>query len=349
MSQEVLESFTRQYIHAQQVSQVTFTWQGGEPTLSGLDFFKQAIFLQQKYARPGVQIENALQTNATSLNDDWCAFFKQHNFLIGISLDGPKHLHDVMRKDKGGEPTFEKVMAGLALLKKHQVSFNVLTCIHAENSNHPLDIYRFLRNEVEAQFIQFIPIIERSNKKGEQHETIITSHSVTGKKYGEFLIEIFDEWVRFDVGKVFVQIFDVALAKWVGQPGGLCIFNETCGTALVLEHNGDLFACDHFVELNHRLGNINEVEIVDLLGLYKQHKFGQNKKDCLPKHCLNCEVLFACNGGCPKDRFRHTPDGEFGLNYLCGGYRAFFNHIDPAMRMMRDLLYKHQPPARIMD
>jgi len=349
MSAEVLENFTRQYIQSQRVPQVTFVWQGGEPTLMGLDFFKQAMGFQRKYAGPGMRVENALQTNGTTLDDDWCAFFKENNFLIGISMDGPAHLHNFMRRDKGGAGTFEKVMAGLALLKKHHVAFNILASVHAANMDHPLDVYRFLRDEVGTEFIQFIPIVERANKKGEQRGNIITHRSVNGKQYGEFLIGIFDEWVRYDVGKVYVQIFDAALAKWMGQTGGLCIFAETCGTALVIEHNGDLFSCDHYVEPRYRLGNISRAGMADLFGSHKQHKFGLNKKDSLPRYCLNCEVLFACNGGCPKDRVKHTPDGEFGLNYLCEGYRAFFNHIDPAMRVMRDLIHQQQPPAKIMD
>ena len=349
MSDEVLENFTRQYIQAQLVPQVTFTWQGGEPTLMGLDFFRQAISLQQKYARPGMQIENALQTNGTTLDDEWCTFFKENNFLIGISLDGPAHLHNAMRKDKGGADTFETVMAGLSLLKRHQVDFNVLTCVHAGNVRHPLEVYRFLRDEIGVQFIQFIPIVERANKKGEQRGNTITNRSVTGAQYGDFLIEIFDGWIRHDVGKIFVQLFDVALGKWIGQPGGLCIFEETCGMALAMEHNGDLYSCDHYVEPRYRLGNVNYTGLVDLVAQHKQQKFGLGKKSSLPKYCLECEVRFACNGGCPKDRVSHTPDGEFGLNYLCEGYRAFFNHIDPAIRIMRELLYNKQPPSEIMN
>jgi uncharacterized protein len=349
MSDEILESFTRQYIQAQHVPRVTFTWQGGEPTLMGLDFFKRAISHQQKYVRPGMRIENTLQTNGVTLNDEWCSFFKEHNFLIGISIDGPAHLHNAMRKDKGGADTFEKVMAGLNLLKKHQVDFNVLASVHTGNAGYPLEVYRFLRDEIEAQFIQFIPIVERANNIGEQQGNTITNRSVTGPQYGNFLIAIFNEWVRRDVGQIFVQIFDVALGKWIGQPGGLCIFDEICGMAMALEHNGDLFSCDHFVEPKYRLGNIGRTEMTKLISLQKQYKFGQIKKERLPRYCLNCKVRFVCNGGCPKNRVRHTPDGEFGLNYLCEGYRDFFNHIDPAMRIMCDLLRKQQPPSKVMD
>ncbi len=349
MLDEVLENFTRQYVQAQHAPRVTFTWQGGEPTLMGLDFFKRAISLQKKYSPPGMRIENALQTNGTTLDDEWCAFFREHNFLIGISIDGPAQLHNAMRKDRGGADTFEKVITGLNSLKEHQIDFNVLTCVSAENINHPLEVYRFLRDEIEAKFIQFIPIVERANRKGEQRGNAVTKRSVTGHKYGDFLIDIFDEWIRQDVGKTFVQIFDVALAKWVGQPGGLCIFDETCGMGMALEHNGDLYSCDHYVEPKHRLGDIGHSRLIELVAQHKQRTFGQDKKTTLPTCCLDCEVRFACNGGCPKNRIRHTPDGEFGLNYLCEGYRAFFKHIDPAMQIMRDLLNERKPPARVME
>lgn len=349
MTEEVLENFTKQYIQAQRIPQVTFTWQGGEPTLMGLDFFKKAISFQQKYAKPGMRIENSIQTNGTFLTDKWCAFFKRHNFLVGISLDGPAHLHNSMRKDKKGTDSFEAVMAGLSELKKHQVAFNVLTCVQNENVDFPLDVYKFLRDEIESQYIQFIPVVERDNNSGYQTGNKVTHRSVTGKKYGDFLINIFDEWVRNDVGSVFVQIFDVALAKWVGQQEGLCLFNEVCGTALAMEHNGDIYSCDHYVEPKYRLGNITRSELTFIVGQHMQQKFGLDKKDGLPIYCLNCEVRFACNGGCPKNRIRQTPEGEHGLNYLCEGYRAFFDHIDPAMCIMRELLHKHQPPARIMD
>jgi len=338
MSDEVLENLTRQYIQAQQTPQITFAWQGGEPTLMGLDFFKKAVEYQKKYARPGVKIENSLQTNGTLLDDSWCAFFNKQNFLIGISIDGPPELHDVYRVDKGGAPTFHKVLAGLNLLKKHTVDFNILTTVHAANAEFPLEVYRFLRDELKAQFLQFIPIVERDNKKGEQKGNKLTSRSVTGKQYGDFLISIFNEWVRRDVGEVFVQIFDVALGKWLGQPGGLCVFDETCGLALALEHNGDLYSCDHYVEPKYRVGNLNKTDLIQLVRSHKQRQFGLDKLETLPDYCLECEVRFACNGGCPKNRILHTPSGEFGLNYLCVGYRAFFNHVDEPMRKMADLL-----------
>jgi len=348
MSDDLLEEFTRQYIEAQRVPEVTFAWQGGEPTLMGLDFFRRAIELQQKYRLPGMRIHNGLQTNGTTLNDKWCHFFQEHNFLIGISLDGPREMHDAYRVDKAGKPTFDRVMVGVELLKKHGVEFNVLTTIHAANVEHPLEVYRFLQDEVGAQFLQFIPIVERDNETGFQEGEKVTERSVTGRQYGDFLIAIFDEWVRRDVGRVFVQIFDVALAAWLGQRPGLCIFEETCGTALAMEHNGDLYSCDHFVEPRHKLGNIREIPLVKMVGSEQQRQFGLAKRDTLPRYCRECEVRFVCNGGCPKNRILQTPDGEPGLNYLCEGYKAFFSHIDRPMRIMAAELPAGRPPANIM-
>ena len=348
MADELLENYTRQYIAAQQVPEVTFAWQGGEPTLMGLEFFQRAVALQQKYARPGMRIHNAFQTNGVLLNDEWCAFFKQHDFLIGLSIDGPKAIHDAYRVDKGGNPTFDKVMAGLALLKKHKVEFNILTTVHAANAEHGLAVYRCLRDEVGTQFMQFIPIVERDNEHGYQEGNTVTERSLTAEQYGRFLIAIFDEWVRHDVGRVFVQIFDVALAAWVGERPGLCIFEETCGLALAMEHNGDVFSCDHFVEPKYKLGNIQAIPLIEMVASSAQRKFGLDKRDTLPRYCRECEVRFVCNGGCPKDRFSETPDGEAGLNYLCAGFRAFFNYIDQPMRFMANELRHRRPPANIM-
>jgi uncharacterized protein len=349
MSEELLENFTRQYIHEQHVPQVTFAWQGGEPTLMGLDFFETAIEFQKKYAPPGMKVENTFQTNGTLLDDRWGAFFKEHSFLVGISIDGPPDLHNTYRKDKGGNPTFEKVLSGLEILKKYSVDFNILTTVHAANAEHPLQVYRFLRDDLEANFIQFIPIVERDHNKGEQKGNKITDRSVSGEKYGHFLIPIFDEWIQTDVGEVFIQIFDVALGKWLGQSGGLCVFNETCGQALALEHNGDLYSCDHYVEPRFRLGNISKSKLSKLVASYRQMQFGRKKQSTLPHYCLECEVRFACNGGCPKNRILHTQDGEFGLNYLCEGYQAFFHHIDKPMKIMRDLLRSNRLAKDVMD
>ncbi len=344
----LLEDYTRQYIEAQRVSEITFAWQGGEPTLMGLDYFKQAVAYQQKYRKPGMRIRNALQTNGTLLDAEWCAFFHAHDFLIGLSMDGPPALHDKYRVDKGGAPTHAKVLAAARLLQAHQVEFNILATVHAGNARQPLEVYRYLRDEVGARFMQFIPIVERDNETGYQEGTGVTPRSVTARQYGDFLIALFEEWVRRDVGRVFVQIFDVALAAWSGRRPGLCIFEETCGSALALEHNGDLFSCDHYVEPDYYLGNLADVPLADMAGSARQNRFGQDKKDTLPQYCLDCEVRFVCNGGCPKNRFIPTPDGEAGLNYLCAGYRAFFNHVRRPMEMMADLLRQRRPPADLM-
>ena len=349
MSDEVLESYTRQYIEAQNSAEVTFSWQGGEPTLMGLGFFKRALHFQNKYRRPGMRISNTIQTNGTLLTDEWCQLFKTNNFLVGLSLDGPRDLHDAYRVDKGGSPTFDRVMAGLALLKKHQVEFNILTCIHAANADYPIEVYRFLRDEVESHFIQFIPIIERKNETGFQEGAQVTDRTVSAEQYGQFLIAVFDEWIQRDVGKVFVQIFDVSLGIWYGQPASLCVFRETCGTALAMEHNGDLYSCDHFVEPDYFLGNIITTDMIGMVSGDKQRQFGFAKRTTLPQYCLECEVRFACNGGCPKNRIIKTPQGESGLNYLCAGYKAFFNHINHPMRRMAELIRMRQPPALIME
>ena len=348
MSEAVLEQFTRQYIAAQGVPEVTFSWQGGEPLLMGLDFFRRAVELQRTYRRPGMRCLNAIQTNGTLLDDDWCRFFREHDFLVGLSLDGPRRLHDAYRVDGSGNPTFERVLAGAHLLKEHEVEYNVLTCVHSANADHPLDVYRFLRDEVGTQFIQFIPIVERDNTTGHQEGEEITGRSVTGRQYGGFLISVFNEWVRRDVGRVFVQIFDVALGAWLGQRPGLCIFDETCGTALALEHNGDLYACDHFVEPRHKLGNIRESQLTEMVSSQEQQRFGRAKRDTLCRTCLQCEVRFVCNGGCPKNRVLRTPDGERSLNYLCEAYKAFFTHVDQPMRMMATELRSGRPVANIM-
>lgn len=348
MSDELLEQYIRQYMAAQRVPEVTFAWQGGEPTLMGLGFFQRAVELQQEHKPPGMRVHNTFQTNGILLDDAWCRFFKQHNFLVGLSLDGPRELHDVYRVDKGGRPTFDAVMAGLEYLKKHRVEFNILTTVHAANAEHPLVVYHFLRDQAGARYLQFIPIVERENGASFQVDDRVTERSVTGRQYGNFLIAIFDEWVRRDVGEVFVQIFDVALAAWVGQRPGLCIFEETCGNALAMEHTGDLYSCDHFVEPGHRLGNIQDIPLAELAGSEQQRQFGLAKRSTLPRYCQACEVRFVCNGGCPKNRFVRTPAGEPGLNYLCEGYKAFFTHIDQPMRTMARELQQGRPAANIM-
>jgi uncharacterized protein len=341
MSDALLDEYTRQYIESQDGPEISFTWQGGEPTLMGLDFYKQAVRLQERHKKPGVHITNAFQTNAVLLDDAWCQFFAEHGFLVGVSLDGPRPLHDVYRVDKGGQPTFDRVMRGIEALKKHHVEFNILCTVNAANENYPLDVYRFFRDEVGAQFIQLIPIVERNGND-------VTKRSVSAEKYGAFLNAIFDEWVRRDVGRVYVQMFDVALAAWAGFSPGLCVFEATCGRGLAMEHNGDVYSCDHFVEPSHYLGNIVEGSLTDIAGSDRQRQFGLVKRDRLPEQCRACPVRFACHGGCPKDRFITTDDGEPGLNYLCAGYKAFFTHIDESMRFMANELVHERPPTNVM-
>jgi uncharacterized protein len=351
MSDELLETYIRQLIESHRSAEVTVAWQGGEPTLMGLDFYRRAVELERKHQRPGTTIQNTMQTNGTLLNDAWCEFFREHHFLVGLSLDGPPDMHDAYRKDKGGHPTFEKVLRGARLMRQHKVEFNILTTVNSANADHPREVYRFLRDDVGTQFIQFIPIVERVNADGHtgfQEGSTVTHRSVTAEQWGRFLIAVFDEWVGRDVGAVFVQMFDAALASWVGAPPSMCIFAETCGHALALEHNGDLYSCDHFVEPKYLLANIQQQQMIDLVASEQQHQFGLAKRDTLPRYCRECEVRFACHGECPKNRFIATPDGEPGLNYLCAGYKAFFTYIDRPMRIMAELLRRGRAPAEIM-
>jgi uncharacterized protein len=348
MSETLLEEYTRQFIAAQAAPHITFAWQGGEPTLMGLDFYRQAVDYQQKHKRPEQTIENTIQTNAVLLDNAWCEFFAANGFLVGVSLDGPQAMHDAYRVDKGGNPTFDRVMNGIRLLQRHGVDFNILTTVHAANVDYPLEVYRFLRDEVPTTFIQFIPIVERDNETGFQEGTTVTHRSVDARKYGKFLTAIYDEWVRRDVGRVFVQMFDIALAVWSGHRAGLCVFEETCGLALAMEHNGDVYSCDHFVEPKHFVGNIGVVPLSEIVTSEQQVRFGEAKRDTLPRYCRECPVRFVCNGGCPKDRFIETPDGEPGLNYLCEGYKTFFTHVDEGMRFMADQLRERRAPANVM-
>ena len=348
MTDDLLEEYIRQYLQSQHVPEATISWQGGEPTLMGLDFFRRSVEYAEKYKKPGMTIHYTIQTNGTLLDDEWCKFFLENNFLVGLSLDGPRDLHDAYRIDKGGNPTFDRVMRGLRLMQEHAVQFNILSCVHAANADHPLDVYRFFRDEAGAEFIQFIAIVERDNETGFQEGNKVMDRSVSAEQYGSFLVTIFDEWVRRDVGRIFVQLFDVSLAAWVGEPPGLCILSPTCGTALALEHNGDLYSCDHFVEPWYLLGNIKEQSMIDLVASEKQRRFGLDKLNTLPLYCQKCSVRFACHGGCPKNRFIETPDGEPGLNYLCTGYKAFFEHIGQPMRTMAELLRRNRAPADIM-
>jgi len=343
MSDEVLEEYIRQTIGAHRITEVTFAWQGGEPTILGIDFFKKALDLQKKYCRLGMVIHNTIQTNGILLDDEWCEFLKKNRFLVGISIDGPQELHDACRTDAAGKGSFDRVMQGLALLKKHTVEFNILCTVNAVNGNHPLGVYRFFRDEVKAQFIQFIPVVERDRKSGTP-----TPLSVGPEQYGKFLIGVFDEWVKHDVGSIYVQHFDTALANWYGEPHGICVFSPTCGSALVIEHNGDIYSCDHFVDRDYLLGNILKESLPGLVNSERQRQFGLSKRENLPNYCRKCPVLFACRGECIKNRFSGTPDGETGLNYLCEGYRMFFSHIDRPMKFMVQELHAGRAPANIM-
>lgn len=348
MSDEVHDAYVRQLLQSHNVPQVTVAWQGGEPALMGLDFFRRSVELQNKCRKPGTRIENTFQTNGVLLDDAWCRFFHDNRFLVGLSLDGPRDLHDFYRKDMAGRGTFDRVLASARLLQAHKVEFNVLCTVNSKNSRHPLDVYRFFRDDLGARYIQFIPIVERDNDTGYQEGNKVTDRSVEPGQFGRFLIETFDEWVKRDVGSTFVLNFDGALAGWLGKAGTVCIFGPTCGLGLALEHNGDLYSCDHFVEPNHYLGNIMKTPLIDLVASKKQRQFGQDKKDTLPRYCRQCEFLHICNGECPKNRFLETPDGEPGLNCLCAGYKAFFEHADRAMSMMADLIRRNRPASEVM-
>ena len=361
MREDVLETYIQRFIASQSSPEITFAWQGGEPTLLGVPYFRRIVELQKKHA-DGKNIHNAIQTNGTLLDDEWCEFLSNHGFLVGLSIDGPAHLHDAYRVDKNKQPTFDRVMRGLALLKKHSTEFNTLTVVNALNSRKPLEIYRFLK-EIGSEFIQFIPLVERkadgaaqslnlelaAPTEGKASDSPVTSWSVKARHYGEFLCTIFDEWVRQDVGRHYVQIFDVTLGNWIGAGSSLCVFSEKCGAALAIEHNGDLFSCDHYVYPQYRLGNVMTQSLGDMANSPQQVKFGNDKSATLPRYCIECEVRFACHGECPKHRFINTPDGEPGLNYLCAAYKRFFNHVAPHMKTMGQLLKQQLPPAQIME
>lgn len=348
MSDEALKNYIKQYVQSQPGNEVMITWQGGEPTLMGIDFFEKANRYANQFKRPHQRVGFSIQTNGTFLNDEWGKFLHKNNYLVGISIDGPEHLHDIYRRDKGNQPTFRRVIAGLDALKKHQVEHNILCTVNNANGDYPLEVYHFFRDKLKAQYIQFIPIVERKNETGFQEGNEVTERSVRPAQWGKFLSAIFDEWIKRDVGRVFVPTFESALANWYGVPAGICVFNETCGNAMALEHNGDLYSCDHFVEPNYLLGNIAETPMAEMLMSEQQREFGLAKKDALPQYCLDCEVRFACHGECPKNRFIQTPAGEDGLNYLCEGFKAFFTHIDAPMTFMRNELRAQRSPTRVM-
>jgi uncharacterized protein len=348
MTDETMEAYIRQTIEGHRLPEVTIAWQGGEPTLMGLDFFRRAVEVEKKYIRPGMRIENTFQTNGVLIDEEWCNFFHENNFLVGLSLDGPRHLHDAYRHDKGGKSVFGKVVRAARLMQKHEVEFNILGTVNAANSRYPLEVYRFFRDELEARYIQFIPIVERDNATGNQEGTRVTNRTVDPEQYGRFLIEIFDEWVRRDVGFMFVQFFDGVLASYVRGYSTLCVLTQTCGECMALEHNGDLYSCDHFVEPRYLLGNISQTPLLELVASETQRSFGRAKSNTLPKYCRECKYLFTCYGECPKNRVLSTPDGKPGLNWLCAGVKAFFEHVDGPMQIMADLLRRGQYTDSIM-
>ncbi len=349
MDDDVLREYLRQLLESHTDGDVTIAWQGGEPTLMGVDFFIRGIEIIEELRRPSQRIEHTIQTNGTLLTDEWCAFLKRNDFLVGISIDGPPGMHDAYRVDKKGRPTFDRVLRGYERLQRHGVDTNILCTVNRANQDHGLEVYRYLRDDLGARFLQLIPIVERDNDTGFQEGDQVTNRSVEPEAWGRFLVAVFDEWVCHDVGTVFVTTFDSALASWCGLPQLVCIFGETCGNAVALEHNGDLYSCDHFVEPDYLLGNIKETHLLDLLASPQQRAFGEAKRDTLPRYCQECDVRFACNGECPKNRFTLTPDGEPGLNYLCAGYKSFFTHADGLMRVMADLLRQGRYADEVRD
>lgn len=368
MTDDMLERYIGQLFEAHGPGDVPIAWQGGEPTLAGIEFFERAIALVEKCRRPDQRPRHSFQTNAILVDRRWADFFKRHEFLVGVSVDGPRALHDAFRVDKQGEGTFDRVMRGINTLKRSHVEWNVLTTLHSANAAYPRQIYRFLRNVVGARHIQFIPIVEREMascprsgipsgtvRTGTAHRVFyfqsgsrIQDRSITAKEFGRFLIEVFDEWIVRDVGRVSVQAFEAAFAAWLGLPSPICVFAPTCGSAVALEHKGDVYSCDHYVEPAYLLGNIGQADLRSLVDSEAQRGFGDFKRDTLPKVCRDCEFLFACHGGCPKDRLE-VPEGETQpLNCLCGGYKAFFRHVDAPMRAMCRLVRDGRSPTEIM-
>ena len=356
MSDEMLEQFTREYIEAQTMPQVLFTWHGGEPLMRSIDFYKKALTLQKKYAR-GRRIDNVIQTNGTMLTDEWCEFFAQNNWLVGISIDGPQEYHDHYRLTTTGNPSWQKVMHGIELLKKHHVEWNAMAVVNAYNANHPLEFYHFFKDNG-CQYLQFTPIVERLTKHqdgrtlaslADDKEIPLADFSVTPEQWGNFLCAIFDEWVRNDVGKMFVEIFDCTLANWMGVLPGICAYSKNCGHAGVMEHNGDVYSCDHFVFPEYKLGNIRDHTLIEMLYGDKQHAFSRLKHTSLPRQCKECDMEFACHGECPKNRFEKDKYGEPGLNYLCKGYYQYYSHVAPYMDFMKRELQAQRPPVNIME
>lgn len=354
MSEETLETFIQQYFLAQTQPYVSFTWHGGEPLLRPISFYKKALKLQQKYGK-GFYIENSLQTNGTLLTDEWCRFFKENNFLIGLSIDGPATVHDAYRQTLNGKGSFQKVLNGIRLLNKHGVEWNAMAVVNAQNVKDAATFYNFFKS-INCHFIQFTPIVERLvphadgrclASVNEQTQTM-SPLSVTPEEWGAFLCNLFDLWIKEDVGTYYIQMFDATLANWVGQTPGLCTLSKSCGHASVMEHNGDVFACDHFVFPEYKRGNIHTQTITEMMYSPEQLQFGKNKWQSLPCQCKECSFLFACYGECPKNRFAIDAYGNKGLNYLCKGYKRFFAHVAPYMQFMKEQLEKELPPADVM-
>lgn len=354
MSDSLLEHFVKQYIESQTTPNVLFLWHGGETMMRPLSFYQKALELQKKYAR-GRTIDNAFQTNGTMLTDEWCRFFKENNWLVGVSIDGPKEVHNAYRQNRLGQPSFDQVMRGINLLNKHGVMWNAMAVVNDLNVKHPQEFYRFFKS-IGCRYIQFTPIVERfaTHEDGRhlatpnQNDCQLAHFSVTPEDWGNFLCTIFDEWVRNDVGKYFIQIFDATLANWVGVDPGLCTMARSCGHAGVMEFNGDVYSCDHFVFPEYKLGNIRQNTLLEMMYSERQLEFGRKKQGSLPGQCRSCGYLFACNGGCPKDRFAQTADGEPNLNYLCKGYQQYFKHAAPYMDYMKNELLSQRPPANVM-
>ncbi len=366
MSEATLETYIRQLLESHRTQEVTVAWQGGEPTLMKLDFFKRAVELVETYRRPEQIVQHTFQTNGLLLDDDWCAFFKEHHFLVGLSIDGPRELHNTYRVDRRGQGTFDLVMQGWRALQRHSVDFNILCTVNAANQHHGRTVYSFFRDELGAKWVQFIPIVERataetleianqgwSDQPGQkrllyiQTGNLVTERTVGAEQYGRFLVDVFEEWVRHDVGQVFVQLFDVTLEAFFGRHL-LCLHAPTCGYGPALEHNGDLYSCDHFVEPGFKLGNIHQTHMLELVASPGQRKFGDNKRDTLTTQCQECKVRHLCNGGCPKDRFALSRDGQPGQNYLCPGLELFFMHTGPAFTRMAQMIQQGQPPSEVM-
>jgi len=357
MSDETLEKYVESYIQAQPVPEVLFTWHGGEPLLRNISFYRKVLTYQRKYGR-GRKIDNSIQTNGTLLTDEWCKFFKDNNFLVGISIDGPEHCHDIYRKDKAGKGTFQRVMRGIELLQKHQVDFNTLSVINDYNVDYPVEIYNFFK-EIGSQYMQLAPIVEQMTTTRPDglnllppegsDDAVLAPWTVDAKKFGQFYISIFDEWIKKDVGKYYVQLFDATLAGTSSEMPGVCIFGETCGHATVMEFNGDVYACDHFVFPEYKIGNIKTHTIFEMVFSPKQLCFDADKRDLLPTQCRQCEFLKLCHGECPKNRIISTETGEPGLNYLCEGYKAYFKHTKPYFEFMANELFFKRAPANVMD